>query len=76
MASVDKGRNPRDEAVLAVLQNAKEALGPTEIARRIGADWCIRDGYPQSGAINPILKRIGTVREGNGRYKLPEIKDA
>ncbi len=76
MAGNDKGRNPRDEAVLVILQNAKEALGPTEIARRIGEDWCIRDSYPQSSAINPILKRIGAVREGNGRYKLAEKMDA
>lgn len=72
MSRDEDKHNIRDMAVLAVLKNSNDALGPTEIARRIGEDWCFRDGYPQSNAINPILKRIGAVRESNGLYKLAE----
>lgn len=70
-------RNPLDEKVLFVLRNATQPLGPTEIARRIGEPWCIGDGdYPQSSAINPILKRIKAVRLGSGQYKMPKGEDS
>ena len=65
--------NPRDKQVIAILRSAPEPLGPTEIARRIGEPWCLYDGgYPQSSAINPILKRIGAIRVGSGQYKLKD----
>lgn len=59
----------RDRAVLKVLQEAKEPIGPSEIARRINQPWCVDDtGNPLSSRITPILRRIGAVRHAAGRW--------
>ena len=65
-------KDDRDDKVRKILAAATEAIGPTEIARRIGEDWCGggKFGYPLSNAIVPILRRIGAVKvEGKfGKY--------
>lgn len=60
----------RNEKVRAVLASTQLALGPTEIARRIDEPWCKSEGYFQSGAIVPVLRRIGAVGI-KGKYTLP-----
>jgi len=62
----------RNAAVLAVLKDASEPLGPTEIARRIGQPWCVFGRYAQSSAVSPILKRIGAIRHNGGEYTSPK----
>ena len=65
----------RNAAVLAVLNATMAPLGPTEIARRINADWCHYGTpriYPQSSVITPVLRRIGAVRHKGGLYTKPE----
>ena len=65
-------KDDRDNKVHEILATATEALGPTEIARRIGEDWCGggKFGYPLSSTIVPILRRIGAIKaEGQfGKY--------
>lgn len=51
-------KNDRNNKVLKVLREATEPIGATEIARRIGEDWCMYRGKPHSGVIMPILRRI------------------
>jgi len=67
-------KDDRDNKVLAVLAAANEPLGPTEIARRIGEEWCFGGeyGYPSSSQIVPILRRIGAVKADGafGKYIL------
>lgn len=60
----------RNEKVLKILLAEFQPIGPTEIARLINEKWCC-DGYPSSAAISPILKRIGAVKVGNGKYIRP-----
>lgn len=66
----------RNDQVHAVLQAASEALGPTEIARRIDQLWCInvtsRTKYPQSSAVVPVLRRIGALTL-KGKYWMPKV---
>lgn len=59
-------KNDRNNKVLRVLKDAGQAIGPTEIARRINEDWCMFQGTPQSAVIFPVLKKIGAVNTGNG----------
>jgi len=69
--------------VVAVLGEINEAIGPTEIARRIDEAWCVMnfDSYgprsrkrPQSNAINPLLEiliaRGDVAREAGGKYRI------
>lgn len=51
-------KNDRNNKVLKVIREATEPIGATEIARRIGEDWCMYRGKPHSGVIMPILRRI------------------
>lgn len=62
----------RNQAVLAVLRATDHAIGPTEIAKRIGAQWCVHPQHgPQSAPITPVLRRIGALRTAAGRYLCP-----
>lgn len=74
-------KDDRDNKVRAVLEAAKEPLGPTEIARRIGEEWCSPGGkneYPLSSAIVPVLRRIGAVKaDGRSKYVMkPNEKES
>lgn len=62
----------KNEQVLAVLANVDRPITPTEIAGRIGKEWCLSCGYPQSNKINPVLKRIGAIRVGAGKWMHPD----
>lgn len=62
----------RNQAVLAVLRATDQALGPTEIAKRVNAQWCVHPIHgPQSAPVTPVLRRIGALRVGQGRYLCP-----
>jgi hypothetical protein len=64
----------RDRKVLKVLQDAAEPLGPTEIARRVGEEWCApKGGYPLSAAITPICRRLG-LPSVRGKYSAPKVE--
>lgn len=60
-------KDDRDNKVRAILEAASEPLGPTEIASRIGDEWCMPGGaeygIPMSNAIVPVLRRIGASSE-------------
>ena len=68
----------RNDQVRAILQAASEALGPTEIARRINQDWCIirgnngRADFAQSAPVVPVLRRIGALTL-KGKYWMPKV---
>ena len=66
-------KDDRDNKVRAVLEATSVALGPTEIARRIGEEWCMPGGAecvcPMSSAIVPVLRRIGATGE-RGKYTM------
>ena len=66
-------KDDRDNKVRAVLDAASEPLGPTEIARRIGDEWCMPGGaeygIPMSSVIVPVLRRIGAVGD-RGKYTI------
>ena len=63
----------RDAAVLAVLISADAPLGPTEIGVRVNASWSTYGGPHggKSAAIVPVLRRIGAIRTGAGKYTKP-----
>lgn len=62
----------RNAKVLAMLAASDKPIGPTEIARLINEPWCKSQGYFQSSAIVPVLRRIGAVGAG-GRYSSPAV---
>lgn len=64
----------KNQKVLDVLNAQTEPIGPTEIGRLIGERWCCLGNYGMSAPITPVLRRIGAVRVGNGKYLKPEIK--
>lgn len=66
----DMSKDDRNNKVRAVLEQATEPLGPTEIARRINEPWCMAGGYPQSSIITPVLRKLGIRGNFSGKYKL------
>ena len=66
----------RNDQVRAILQAASKALGPTEIARRIDAEWCSLPyrgrRSPQSAPVVPVLRRIGALTL-KGKYWMPKV---
>lgn len=62
----------RDAAVLAVLKEATQPLGPSEIGRRIGQPWCCYGSWGASAPVTPVLRRVGAIRHRGGKYTAPE----
>jgi len=49
----------RNEKVRQVLQAASRPLGSSEIAARIGENWCSWNGHGMGSAVLPALRAIG-----------------
>ena len=74
----------KNSDVLSVLQKAKKALTPTEIAHAIQASkgsecWCMRKypGMPpmaDTSLVGAVLRRIKAVKVGRGLYLKPGAK--
>lgn len=72
----------KNNDVLRVLNGAKKALTPTEIAHAIQASkggecWCMRKDldrvlpYADTSLVNAVLKRIKAVKVQRGLWKKP-----
>lgn len=65
-----KQAEERNEKVRAVLREALKPIGPSEIGKLIGEDWCCYGIYGLSAPITPICRRIGAVGV-KGKWSLP-----